>query len=123
MGARRTSRGLLTLAAAAAFSCGAITNIATADHYHVNCNNHGLVHGSSTSDSSYHARVEGTPCQGSSFCRVGQWDSALVERWASAGQTCNAHAYGYGPECVGFAEVSLHGHIYGHRHNAHNWCG
>lgn len=122
MDGKRVSRGVLVLAAAAAFSFGTITSIATGEHYHVNCNNHGLVHGSSTADSNYHARVEGTPCQEFSFCRANQWGTAVVERYASTGQTCNAHAYGYGPECAGSADVNMYRHIYGHRHYAHNRC-
>lgn len=32
---------------------------ASAGHYHNNCVDHGLVHGSSTTDNSWHSRVEG----------------------------------------------------------------
>lgn len=119
----RVSRGGLGFAAAVALSRGAITNIATADHYHVNCNNHGLVHGSSTADSNYHARVEGTPCRGAyAYCGVGQWGNLISEGWTGAGVTCNVHAYGYGPECGGTADVLLESRFSQHRHYAHNRC-
>lgn len=124
MTGKRFSGGVLALAAAVAFSFGAIASVATADHYHVNCNNHGLVHGSSTADSNYHARVEGTPCYArhNSACIVRQWTNYITATYASAGVTCNAHAVGYGPECAGAADVELRGFFGEHRHYAHNRC-
>lgn len=125
MDRKRLSGGLLALGAAAAFSFGAITNIATADHYHVNCNNHGLVHGSSTVDSNYYARVEGTPCQGNTYCMTGQYNSGIYYQNAGPGVTCNAPAPGYGPECAGWAKVELlrSGPEFSyHQHYAHNRC-
>lgn len=123
MARKRLSRGVLGLGAAAAFSFGAITNIATADHYHVNCNNHGLVHGSSTADSNYHSRVEGSPCVMASRCKVGQWGNNIREGWGTPGATCNIQLVGYGPECGGTADVFADkwGPSF-HRHYAHNRC-
>ena len=40
------------------FIWGAVVRVALADHYHVNCVGHGFVHGDSTSDGSFFARVE-----------------------------------------------------------------
>lgn len=123
---KRQSRGVLGPAAAVALSLGAITNVATADHYHINCNNHGLVHGSSTADSNYHARVEGTPCRGAAYCTVGQWGNPLFDGYVPGnGTTCNVHAVGYGPECAGTADVEAfyaNGAFVLHRHYAHSRC-
>ena len=113
------------LAAAAAFSFGAIVSFATAGHYHVNCNNHGLVHGGSTADSAYHARVESAPCWYPSRCDVGQWNNIIRYGTAGRGVTCDTFIYA-GPECAGLARVEL-GDVgvvvfnY-HGHKAHSPC-
>jgi hypothetical protein len=119
---RLASRGVLIPATAAAASFGAITSIATGAHYHVNCNDHGLVDGGSTSDSAYHSRVEGGPCHASSSCSIGQFNTIIYYGAASVGFTCDQFVSGYGPECAGFARVALTGRFAEHRHDAHDPC-
>ncbi len=62
----RCSRGILVLMALAGLSVGALASamvkVAKAYHYHQICNEHGMVHGDSTSDSIYHGRWRDGPC-------------------------------------------------------------
>lgn len=118
----RVSGALYVLAATPAVSFAAITSLETADHYHVNCNNHGLVHGSSTRDSAYHSRVESGPCQAYAACDVGQVSNIILRGSTNPGVTCDTFLSGYGPECDGFAKTGTDGPFVYHRHNAHNPC-
>lgn len=101
-------------------ACGAMTAVAPASHYHVNCNNHGLVHGSSTTDGWFHSRVEGTPCQRGSRCDVGQFSTIYYYGSAGAGVTCNQLLNA--TECAGNAWVRLNDAFAYHRHDAHSPC-
>ncbi|HEV3001563.1 MAG TPA: hypothetical protein VGW75_12550 [Solirubrobacteraceae bacterium] len=118
----RVQRGVLLLATLAAFAFGAVIKVASASHYHTNCNGHGLVHGNSTSDSAYHSRVEGGPCQRTSRCDVGQFGNIVSYGGAAAGVTCDNFLSGYGPECYGNAWTRLTDAFDYHRHDAHSPC-
>ena len=122
----RLSTGLAIVAAFAALSFGAIANVAIAGHYHSTGqgNAHGMVHGSSTTDSNWHARVEAGPYYSSTWCVATQWNTSIRGGWTSAGATCNVFMQNYGPECVGGAAVeqSGAGGVGWHRHFAHNRC-
>ncbi len=118
-------RGVAVLAAVAALSTGAIAGVAadaTADHWHVNCNGHGLVHGESTNDGSFFSRVDSGPCHNSSRCDLFQYDSVLGYAAAAPGVTCNNWSRNYGNyyECPGNARVELSTRFGYHRHNTHS---
>ena len=49
---------MLVLVLCTGFLWGAAVKIAIAEHYHVACVGHGFVHGESTTDGSFFARVE-----------------------------------------------------------------
>ena len=125
----RPWRGPLVLGVLASLSCGAITSVATADHYHVNCVNHGLVHGASTNDSAFHSRVEGSTYDCAWFpsrCDPGQWSNVFMYGNAGRGATCDTFAGNVGPECVGLSrtakgDIGIYVFAY-HAHWAHNRC-
>jgi len=111
---------VLVLVALAAFSFGAIVQVASAGHYHVNCNSHGFVHGGSNYDSAYHSRVEGLPCRDPSSCDVGQFGRRIKYGTSQQpGVTCDTFLTGYGPECDGNAWTELFTRFGYHRHDAH----
>lgn len=124
---------LVALAAACVAAVGAST--ASAGHYHSagNCSTstpHGLVHGSSTNDSAFHARVEGADCGYKKVCTpaiANQWTSNTVVTYGVS-NTCNSFA-SRGPEGpCGFAvvgSVSQAGTtiISTHAHYSHYYVG
>lgn len=98
----------LVVVCVAAVGAGA----ASADHYHSagNCSTateHGLVHGSSTNDSAFHARVESANCGYRKVCTP-----AVANRWTGTTEVtygvsvrCNSFS-SHGPEgACGFAVV------------------
>lgn len=96
---------------------------ASAGHYHNNCVDHGMVHGSSTTDGAWHARVEGG-CgnPGTKSCLVKS--SSGTTHYASyvgAGSTatCNQFSYGCCNEQTGYAQVGFVAVFSTHNHNAH----
>lgn len=93
-----------------------------ANHFHVTCNNHGLVHGGSTFDGVYHSRVEGGPCIGESRCDTGFAGSIIIYGIASPGFTCDNIYNSPVAECKGNAWTRLDGHFVYHRHDAHSPC-
>lgn len=119
---QRWITGLLVLAALGVAVLG-VTGAANAEHYHTNCNDHGLVHGSSTSDTAFHARVVGGPCQAVSYCYVGAYNVGYLATYvASPGVTCDSFTQWQAAECGGYADTQLNGRFGWHRHYAHNWC-
>ncbi len=117
---------ILLLALVAAFAFGAVVRIAFGDHYHQNCVGHGFVHGSDTSDSSFHSRVE-TGC-GSTYRRCSLYSDGVwrgEEITPDSGTTCNAWSSSFGvyTECASHAQVYNSGVFSSHNHYAHNWCG
>jgi hypothetical protein len=110
----------MLLAVFAAFSFGAIVRVASASHFHVNCNGHGLVHGNSTSDGYFHSRVDGDPCHSGSRCDIGYYHNVYYYASASAGTTCDQIMLA--TECAGNAWVELNGRFSDHRHDAHDPC-
>lgn len=116
------SRGLLgaLLVIGAVF---AFAGTASAGHYHNNCVDHGLVHGSSTTDGSWHARVEGgcgnpglksclvKSSSGTTYYAsyIGTGNSATCNQWSN--YCCN--------EQTGYANVGFSAVFSTHNHFAH----
>jgi len=117
--------GVLLLLLVSAFSFGAITRLALAGHYHSNCVGHGFVHGSSTSDSSFFARVEHGCGTGTKRCAIYTWGSLRGDLTVGGTSTCNlwSHSLGTLSECGSTAHVYYAGVFSDHVHKAHNWCG
>lgn len=120
------ARGLVLLTLLGAFSFGAIVTIAAAEHWHTNCVSHGFVHGSSTTDGSFFARVD--PGCGSTLrtCDLYTWGSFIGGQAVSGTTaTCSAWSEYYGSytECASTAHVYSRGVFNEHIHKAHNWCG
>jgi hypothetical protein len=107
------------------FLWGAVVKVALAEHYHVNCVGHGFVHGESTTDGSFFARVE-AGC-GSTFRRCDLYTngSFIGGSSASGSLTCNlwSRSLGSYTECASTAHVYSAGLFSDHVHKAHNWCG
>jgi hypothetical protein len=121
----RVSRALLFGALMAAIA-GFGTQAAVGNHYHTTCVGNGFVHGSSTTDSSYHARVEsdgvlGGCGDGSRVCDLYTWDVYRGGEVAYDPATCNFWV-GTGTECASEAHVDFNGTWASHTHYAHNWC-
>jgi hypothetical protein len=120
-GSKRLAR-LMAIAFVIALSTGLLTRAAVADHYHTNCVGHGFVHGTSTSDGSFHSRVEPGCGNGLKTCTLytsgsyrggeGTYDPSSCSFWV-----------GSGSECASEAHVDYDGVFSSHVHYAHNWCG
>jgi hypothetical protein len=113
---------LLTLVAA--FSFGAIVTVAWSDHYHVSGNScsawHGLVHGNSTNDGSWHARVEQGTCPPTWHqCIATNVNGVYLASDAVNYGTCNAHYNGSRREPYAAANVYYETQIPRHTHYAH----
>jgi hypothetical protein len=108
-----------------AFSFGAITRVALAEHFHTNCVGHGFVHGSSTTDGSFFSRVEHGCGTGTKYCAIYTWGSFVGDMSVAGSDTCNLWSRNYGTptECASTAHVSYSGVFSNHVHKAHNWCG
>ncbi|MTD47330.1 hypothetical protein GKE82_24295 [Conexibacter sp. W3-3-2] len=116
--------GLVLAVALVAFAASA----ATADHWHnTGGGYHGVVHGSSTTDQSFFARVDSTGLN-LNYCRVGdlQWGyyspastvtggTDLCQQWSSA------YASGTKNECQALAAVAKDGFFSPHGHYGHNY--
>ena len=107
------------------FIWGAVVRVALADHYHVNCVGHGFVHGDSTSDGSFFARVEqgcGSTLRECDLYTNGNFIGGQV---VAAQGTCNAWSRNYGSysECASTAHVYAQSLFSDHVHKAHNYCG
>jgi hypothetical protein len=103
------------------------TQAAVGNHYHTTCVGNGLVHGTSTTDNSYHSRVESDGVSGG--CGDGMRTCTLYTGSTLRGggtaydpTTCNFWV-GSGTECLGSAHVDFDGAWASHVHYAHNWCG
>ena len=114
--------------ALATFVVGAVAvgvpSTASANHWHQNCVWHGFVHGSSTSDNQFHARVEaGCGNPGQKYCRLiyidsgGQGPSETIP--AGSGATCNVSSYGNWGEYASVARVDFNGIFSSHDHGPH----
>jgi hypothetical protein len=110
-----------------------VAGTAVADHFHsYNQTSHGLVHGSSTTDASFFARVE-TLGINTNYCIVG--DTSFPGTWYNGGYytttlgstTCSqwsqAYYVGSWNECRGVANVAKDGFVSTHNHFAHNYSG
>lgn len=116
---------LITLLLVCAFSFGAITTVAWSEHYHTNCVAHGFVHGSSTTDGSFHAQVIHGCGQGTKRCELytkGVFDGGYS---VSGSSDCVAWSLEFGSysECASTAHTYYSGVFSDHVHKAHNWCG
>ena len=120
------------MAFSAAFAFSAAVHVASADHYHVFCNaggaaGHGFVHGGSTTDGAWHARVE-TGCGNTlKYCEAGSIGQGSKGFTRSLESACDKLVYGTGylykdQECWGWAYLSQDARINPHYHYAHNRC-
>ena len=117
---------LLVLLVAVGFLWGAIVKVALADHYHVACVGHGFVHGESTGDGSFFARVEAGCGSSSRECRLYAWGSLVGSQTVSGSTTtCNywSRTDGNHSECGSTAHTWSSGVFSSHVHKAHNYCG
>lgn len=108
------------------FLWGAAVKVALADHYHVACVGHGFVHGDSTSDGSFFARVEigcGSTLRRCNLYTNGSYIYGVTV--ADTGTTCNAWSRSAGnySECASTAHDYASGVFSDHVHKAHNYCG
>lgn len=107
----------LTLAAMVAFS-----GTATANHYHTNCVGHGMVHGSSTTDGSFFARVEGGCSDpGMKTCSVRTGSLVYATSYIGTGNpaTCNQWSNYCCAEQSSYATVDFNGVFSSHSHYPH----
>lgn len=106
----------------------AMVKVAKAYHYHQICNEHGMVHGDSTSDSIYHGRWRDGPCKTASYCMAGQFhNSPAILGYVGPGSTCDVILRGYGPECAGYGQAFKATNppppdAWRHHHQAHSPC-
>lgn len=122
---RRLTPALVVLTLACAFSFGAIVQLASADHYHVNCVPHGFVHGDNLNDQSFFARVEYGCSSGNRNCSIVTWGVRQGDQVVGGTATCNLWSWSLGSlsECGSTAHVGYAGLFSTHVHKAHNWCG
>lgn len=95
---------------------------AKAGHYHTNCVGHGMVHGSSTTDGSWFARVEaGCGNPGRKTCVVKSNGVAKYTTYIGSGSSamCNQWSYGCCTEQTGSATVDFDGVFSSHTHYPH----
>lgn len=105
---------------------------AKADHWHDYCNAggstwHGLVHGGSTTDNAWQARIELGCGATLKHCEGGSVGAGSKGYSQSIESTCQKLVYGtswisYDQECWGWSYVSQTGRINPHYHYAHNRC-
>ena len=108
------------------FIWGAAVKVALADHYHVACVPHGFVHGESTTDGSFFARVEagcGSSLRECDLYTNGSYIGGMTVQ--GTGTTCNAWSRNAGnySECASTAHDYASGVFSEHVHKAHNYCG
>lgn len=109
---------------ACSFSFGAIVTVALADHYHTTCVPHGFVHGDSTTDGSFFARVESGCGSATRRCGLYTYGNFLGDQTVGGSSTCNAWSQNYGnyTECASTAHTLYTGAFSDHVHKAHNYC-
>ncbi|MEA2494929.1 MAG: hypothetical protein QOJ29_2840 [Thermoleophilaceae bacterium] len=127
MGTSRWFSRNLALGAVIAAVAGFGSQAAIGSHYHTTCVGNGFVHGDSTTDGSFHSRVEsdgvtGGCGDGSRVCTLYTWGSYRGGSTAWDPTTCNFWV-GSGTECASEAHVDFNGAWASHVHYAHNWCG
>lgn len=114
----------------AAFSFAAIVKVAIAGHYHEYFNvRHGFVHGSSTTDGSFHGRTDnygGWPEY--NYCAVGDTSRGLyADEWTYGTDLCNIWSGVYSgskDECLGASANEVTGGILSyHNHYSHYYTG
>lgn len=122
-------REFMTKAGGVALFCALAVSLyaaatAFAAHYHTNCVGHGFVHGSSTTDNAFHARVEaGCGNPGSKNCVLRSTNGAIFiashSIAAGVNQGCNAFSnYGFW-ERSSKATVDFNGVFVSHDHFPH----
>jgi hypothetical protein len=115
----------LALVATALALVAALTHAppAFSNHFHATCVGHGFVHGESTTDNSFHSRVnDGCGNPGRKSCRlVTAYGTVFKEEFIAAGvaATCNVWSnYEYG-EFASTARVDFNNVFSLHDHHAH----
>lgn len=116
-----TGKLLVLVAALAAMLVFSAT--ASAGHYHTNCVGHGLVHGSSTTDNSWHSRVEGgcgNPGMKSCLVKSGGGTTYYASYIGTGNPaTCNQWSNYCCGEQSGYATVDFNAVFSSHNHSAH----
>jgi len=124
--ARRLTTPLLLLVLVCSFSFAAIARVAFADHFHISCVPHGFVHGNSTTDESFYARVDAGCGSTVRTCKL-YTSGALIGAQTVTGSTATCLVwsidFGHFTECASTAHVASSGVFAEHVHKAHNWCG
>jgi hypothetical protein len=115
----------IVMLALCAFSFGAIVRVAHADHYHVNCVEHGFVHGASMGDGSFFSRVMQGCGTGTKRCGLYTYGSFVGDLTVGGTSNCSAWSNDFGSftECASTAHTYYSGVFGDHVHKAHNWCG
>jgi hypothetical protein len=118
------STRMLLLVAVTGCLWGAVVKVALAQHYHVTCVAHGFVHGESTTDGSFFARVESGCGAGVRECKLYVYGSLIGSQTASGSTTCNfwSRSAGSFSECGSTAHTYASGVFSSHVHKAHNYC-
>lgn len=118
----------MLLALFAAFSFGAIVQVAVAKHWHFyNGVDHGIVHGQATGDGSFFGRTISNWMNQYVYCGVGDYDRGLyASGWTYGPSTCSLwswHVTDYVNECRGLSWNAVSNFVNQHYHEAHNYDG
>ena len=116
---------LLLVIVLTAFLWGAVVKVALANHYHVACVGHGFVHGDSTTDGSFFARVEAGCGSSVRVCELYTYGSFIGSSTVNGTTvTCSlwSRSLGNYTECASSAHVYSSGVFSDHAHRAHNFC-
>jgi hypothetical protein len=115
---------VLVIVLCTGFLWGAAVKIAMAEHYHVACVGHGFVHGDSTTDGSFFARVESGCGGGARECKLYTNGSHVGSLTTTGGTICNLWSRNFGnfTECASTAHTWGSGIFSSHVHKAHNYC-
>jgi hypothetical protein len=107
------------------FAWGAVVKVALASHFHVACVSHGFVHGDSTGDGSFFARVEAGCGSTRRDCELFTYGSFVGGSTVTGTSgTCNfwSRSAGNFNECASTAHTYASGVFSNHVHKAHNFC-
>lgn len=125
---QRLPKGIAVLLIAGAVSIGAIGGTAAeAAHWHTNCAEHGLQHGSSTTDGSYFAAIYNQCGNTLKTCNLyGNYGATTLFLYSTYVNECSAWSKGNTSnppaECTGNAHVDYDGVFVSHEHNSHVGC-
>lgn len=114
-----TIRRSLAVAMIATCALVVVASPASANHYHTSCVGHGFVHGSSTTDNSWHSGGCGN--SGKKSCLVRMEGATYYASYVGTGNpaTCNQWSNYCCGELAGYATVDFDGVFSSHSHSAH----